>query len=398
MRRWRACTPVFARGTLPLAAARAAVLRRAADRLQARLPEFCALLVKEGHKTLGDAVAEVREAIDFCATTPSRREDKLATDSAAGSDRRAQHAAAARARRVRLHQPVELPARDLHRAGRGRAGVPATAVAAKPAEQTPCRGAGDGRACCTTPVCRPMRWCCCTVPAKRSAPRWSPTRAPPACASPARRPVAKSINRTLAAKDGPIVPLIAETGGINAMIVDSTALPEQVVDAVVQSAFRSAGQRCSALRLLCVHDSIADGVIEMMRGALHELSVGDPARLGDRRRSGDRRRGVRRARSPHRAAAPRGVAHRRRHIAGRDAPRLIAPVAFELPRIADLRQEIFGPVLHVVRWSGDVDARHRADQRARLRAHAAASRRASTAARSASRRSRASATSTSTAT
>ena len=78
----------------------------------------------------------------------------------------------------------------------------------------------------------------------------------------------KLINRALAAKDGPIVPLIAETGGINAMVVDSTALPEQVVDAVVQSAFRSAGQRCSALRLLCVHEGIADGVIEMIRGAL----------------------------------------------------------------------------------------------------------------------------------
>src|SRR4029453_17394521 len=83
----------------------------------------------------------------------------------------------------------------------------------------------------------------------------------------------------LAKKHGPLVPLIAETGGLNAMIVDSTALPEQVIDAVVQSAFRSAGQRCSALRLLCVHDGVADGVIAMLRGALHELQVGAPARL-----------------------------------------------------------------------------------------------------------------------
>ena len=73
------------------------------------------------------------------------------------------------------------------------------------------------------------------------------------------------------------MPLIAETGGLNAMIVDSTALPEQVIDAVVQSAFRTAGQRCSALRLLCVHEAIADGVIEMLRGALAELRVGDAA-------------------------------------------------------------------------------------------------------------------------
>ena len=91
--------------------------------------------------------------------------------------------------------------------------------------------------------------------------------------------VAKIINRALAAKDGPIVPLIAETGGINAMLVDSSALPEQVVDAVVQSAFRSAGQRCSALRLLVVHSAIADGVIEMLQGAAELLVAGNPADL-----------------------------------------------------------------------------------------------------------------------
>jgi RHH-type transcriptional regulator, proline utilization regulon repressor / proline dehydrogenase / delta 1-pyrroline-5-carboxylate dehydrogenase len=89
--------------------------------------------------------------------------------------------------------------------------------------------------------------------------------------------VAKIIQRALAAKDGPIVPLIAETGGINAMLVDSTALPEQVADAVVQSAFRSAGQRCSALRLLCLHEGIADAVIEMIQGAAKELRAAIPA-------------------------------------------------------------------------------------------------------------------------
>src|SRR5207302_4217550 len=88
--------------------------------------------------------------------------------------------------------------------------------------------------------------------------------------------VARSINRTLAAKDGPIVPLIAETGGINAMIADATALPEQVADDVVTSAFRSAGQRCSALRLLFVQDDVADRMIEMIAGAARELKLGDP--------------------------------------------------------------------------------------------------------------------------
>ena len=88
--------------------------------------------------------------------------------------------------------------------------------------------------------------------------------------------VARDINRVLAGKNGPIVPLIAETGGINAMIVDATALPEQVADDVVTSAFRSAGQRCSALRLLCLQDDVADRMLEMIVGAARELKIGDP--------------------------------------------------------------------------------------------------------------------------
>jgi RHH-type proline utilization regulon transcriptional repressor/proline dehydrogenase/delta 1-pyrroline-5-carboxylate dehydrogenase len=167
--------------------------------------------------------------------------------------------------------------------------------------------------------------------------------------------VARLINRALALKDGPIVPLIAETGGINAMIVDSTALPEQVVDAVVQSAFRSAGQRCSALRLLCVHEGIADGVIEMIRGALMELNVGDPALLATDVGP------VIDAEAFDGISAHIARLHTQATLIGESPiastfPRLIAPIAFELPRVADVTQEIFGPVLHVVRWGGEVDA------------------------------------------
>jgi len=166
--------------------------------------------------------------------------------------------------------------------------------------------------------------------------------------------VAKIIQRTLAAKDGPIVPLIAETGGLNAMIVDSSALPEQVIDAVVQSAFRSAGQRCSALRLLVVHEGIADAVIEMIRGALAELNVGDPALLAtdvgpviDAEAHANIGRHLERLQ---REAKPIGQTRVESAF-----PRLIAPSAFELARIGDLKEEIFGPVLHVVRWNGDVE-------------------------------------------
>src|SRR5262249_24772230 len=88
--------------------------------------------------------------------------------------------------------------------------------------------------------------------------------------------VARAINRALAARNAPIVPLIAETGGVNTMIVDATALPEQVTDDVVISAFRSAGQRCSALRLLCVQEDVADRIVEMIEGAAAELKLGDP--------------------------------------------------------------------------------------------------------------------------
>jgi RHH-type transcriptional regulator, proline utilization regulon repressor / proline dehydrogenase / delta 1-pyrroline-5-carboxylate dehydrogenase len=333
-------------------AARAAILRRAADRLQARLPEFCALLVKEGHKTLGDAVAEVREAIDFLRYYAEQAEDKLVTTLLPGPTGE-RNTLQLRGRGVFVCiSPWNFPL-AIFTGQVAAALVCGNTVAAKPAEQTPfvaqamvdllrdagvpadalvlLHGAGETVGAALVADARTAGVCFTGSTA-----------------------VAKSINCTLAAKDGAIVPLIAETGGINAMIVDSTALPEQVIDAVVQSAFRSAGQRCSALRLLAVHDSIADGVIEMMSGALHELSVGDPARLStdvgpviDDAAYEELNRHIERL---HREASFIGQAH-----AGRDAPRLISPVAFELPRIADLRQEIFGPVLHVVRWSGDAE-------------------------------------------
>jgi len=187
--------------------------------------------------------------------------------------------------------------------------------------------------------------------------------------------VAKIIQRALAAKDGPIVPLIAETGGINAMLVDSTALPEQVADAVMQSAFRSAGQRCSALRLLCVHQGIADSVIEMIQGAAHELVTGDPALLStdvgpviDQEAFENIQRHLQRLRATAKDChagleepAPdldpgASTSARQPWIPGQardDRHFFIPPQAFEVERIADVKQEIFGPVLHIVRWSGD---------------------------------------------
>ena len=175
--------------------------------------------------------------------------------------------------------------------------------------------------------------------------------------------VAKIINRALAAKDGAIVPLIAETGGINAMLVDSTALPEQVCDAVVQSAFRSAGQRCSALRLLCVHEAIADHVIEMIQGAARELVTGDPADLAtdvgpviDQQAFESIQMQLKRLNlesKPLLAVGSIALSAIDSGVSSSQAPvlaNLIQPQAFEVSAIADVKQEIFGPVLHIVRW------------------------------------------------
>ncbi len=330
---------------------RAALLRRAGDLLDARLPEYCGLLVKEAHKTLGDCIAEVREAVDFCRYYADQAEARLADQTLPGPT--------GESNLLRLHgrgvfvciSPWNFPLAIF--AGQVVAAlVSGNTVAAKPAEQTPAVAQrfvallhevgvpvdavallhGLGETVGAALVAHPHAAGVCFTGSTQ---------------------VARIINRTLAAKDGPIVPLIAETGGLNAMVVDSTALPEQVIDAVVQSAFRSAGQRCSALRLLCVHESIADGVIEMLRGALVELNVGDPALLAtdvgpvidDEAFTGISAH-VQRLRGSAKLLGETQVRSR--------FPRLVLPVAFELARIADLKQEIFGPVLHVVRWGGDV--------------------------------------------
>ncbi|WP_298834920.1 L-glutamate gamma-semialdehyde dehydrogenase [uncultured Piscinibacter sp.] len=350
MQRLHAAFPRW--NAVPLAA-RAATLRRAAAALDARLAEFCGLLVKEAHKTLGDCVAEVREAVDFLRYYADQAEVRLAVQTLPGPT--GEH------NELRLHgrgvfvciSPWNFPLAIF--AGQVAAALVAgNSVAAKPAEQTPfvaqrlvellheagvsddalmlLHGAGETVGSALVADARTAGVCFTGSTA-----------------------VAKLINRALAAKDGPIVPLIAETGGINAMIVDSTALPEQVVDAVVQSAFRSAGQRCSALRLLVVHEGIADAVIEMIRGAMAELVVGDPALLATDVGpviDAEAHAGI----SAHLERLQREATSIGQTPVSSTFPRLIAPAAFELAAIADVKQEIFGPVLHVVRWRGDIDA------------------------------------------
>ena len=329
---------------------RAAILNRAADALQAQLPHFCALLVNEAHKTWGDAVSEVREAIDFLRYYALEAQ--------------------------RLQTPTELPgptgeSNTLRLEGRGAwvcispwnfplaifmgqvsaALATGNTVLAKPAEQTP------GVALAAVQLLHR-----CGVPADALQLLHGPGEtvgaalvAQPGIAGvvfTGSTQVAKIIQRALAAKDGAIVPLIAETGGINAMLVDSTALPEQVADAVMQSAFRSAGQRCSALRLLCVHEGIADGVIEMIEGAAKELQAGttsdfatDLGPLIDAEAFEGIAQHVQRLHREAKALLPPAQPGA--------LPNLMPPQMFEVASIADVKQEIFGPVLQVVRWGGD---------------------------------------------
>ena len=165
---------------------------------------------------------------------------------------------------------------------------------------------------------------------------------------------ARLINRSLAERDGPIATFIAETGGQNAMFVDSSALPEQVVLDAVFSAFNSAGQRCSALRLLCLQDDIAPRVIELLKGHMQELTIGDPARLETDvgpaideearamlQKHVDSMSGQ--AETIYQCELPEGTVN----------GTFFAPVAMEIDDISKLKREVFGPVLHILRFKGN---------------------------------------------
>ena len=277
---------------------RAEILENAADRLEQRAAHFIALLQREGGKTLDDSVSEVREAVDFCRYYAARGRKLFGAGEEMPGPTGESNVLRLRGRGAFVAiSPWNFPLAIF--LGQVTAALMAgNAVVAKPAEQTPLIAAeavkllheagvpasalhlvqGDGKIGAALVAHPDVAGVVFTGSTE----------------------VARAINRALAAKDGPIVPLIAETGGINAMIVDATALPEQVADDVVTSAFRSAGQRCSALRLLFVQDDVADRMIEMIAGAARELKIGDPADPVDPCRAGDRRGGQAEARCAYR--------------------------------------------------------------------------------------------------
>ena len=327
--------------------ARSAALTRAGDALEKNRGRLIALLQSEGGKTLDDAVSEVREAVDYCRYYAVEARESLAPQTMPGPTGESD-TLRYRGRGVFVCiSPWNFPLAIF--TGQIMAALAAgNAVVAKPAEQTPLVAAEAVRLFHRAGIPATALH---LVPGDGTVGGFLVAHRDVAgVAFTGSTEVGRIINRTLAAKDGPIVPLIAETGGINAMIVDATALPEQVTDDVVTSAFRSAGQRCSALRLLCLQEDIADGVIDMVAGAAAELTVGDPRDIAthvgpviDAEAKDKLDRWI------------AGMAAQGRVFfrADRKVPRggtYVTPTIIELDRARDLKEEVFGPVLHVVRY------------------------------------------------
>lgn len=318
-------------------AERATVLRRVADLYEAEFGPIFALLAREAGKTLGDAVSELREAVDFLRhyadgvaglTAPARGvftcispwNFPLAIFTG-------QIAAALAAGNAVLAKPAEqtpliaaLAVGLMHRAG-----VPVTALQLLPGE-----GPVVGRMLTSDPR---VGGVCFTGSTE----------------------TAQMIRRAMADHLDPTAPLIAETGGLNAMLVDSTALPEQAVRDILASSFQSAGQRCSALRCLYVQEDVAGPVLEMLEGAMAELALGDPWNLAtdvgpviDAEAAGMIRDHIAKARAEGRVIS---------EMAAPEGGLFVGPAVIRVPGIATMGREIFGPVLHVATFRADqIDA------------------------------------------
>ncbi|MDO9411567.1 MAG: L-glutamate gamma-semialdehyde dehydrogenase [Pseudolabrys sp.] len=332
--------------------ARAAALARAGDLIEQHRGRLIALLQSEGGKTIDDCVSEVREAADFCRYYAAQAKHQLAPRDLPGPTGET-NTLRYRGRGVFVCiSPWNFPLAIF--TGQVAAALAAgNAVVAKPAEQTPLIAVEAVKLLHEAGV--PQSALHLVIGDGKVGGILTAHPDVSGIAFTGSTEVARLINRTLAASDGPIPVLIAETGGINAMIVDATALPEQVADDVVTSAFRSAGQRCSALRLLCVQDDVADRMLDMIEGAAAELKIGDPRDLSTHvgpvidAEARDKLESWIAAMDKRGAVRFRGVAP--------PGGLFVAPTIIMLDRARDLTEEVFGPVLHVVRWkAGELDA------------------------------------------
>jgi RHH-type proline utilization regulon transcriptional repressor/proline dehydrogenase/delta 1-pyrroline-5-carboxylate dehydrogenase len=330
---------------------RAGCLDRVAQLLEQHCEQLMGLIVAEAGRTLEDALSEVREAVDFCRYYAQQGRAGFATPLSLPGPTGEVNELSLHGRGVFLCiSPWNFPLAIF--TGQVVAALMAgNSVIAKPAEQAPLVAAlavslmleagippgvihllpGDGAAVGGA-----------LVGDHRIA----------GVAFTGSTATAKRINRQLAEREGPIIPLIAETGGLNVMIVDATALPEQVVDDVISSAFQSAGQRCSALRVMYLQEDIADAVIAMLRGAMSELALGDPASLAtdigpvidlDARQMLERHALRMRREATLLASFELEPRHRQGYF--------FAPCVYEITRLSQLPEEVFGPVLHIIRYA-----------------------------------------------
>ena len=335
------------------AAERAACLERAADLMTAQMPRLIAFCQREAGKSLADGVAEVREAVDFLRYYAARARADFGPPTALPGPTGERNEISLHGRGVFLCiSPWNFPLAIF--TGQVSAALAAgNAVIAKPAEQTGLVAAEAVRLLHRAGVPGDVL---------HLLPGDGPTIAAPLVSDPRVAGVAftgstetaRRINQSLAQREGAIVPLIAETGGQNAMLVDSTALPEQVVEDVLTSSFQSAGQRCSALRVLFVQSDVADKMLRMLKGAMAELVVGDPALLATdvgpvideearQMLEAHKAKMAREATLIHQVALPKDCAH----------GTFVAPAAYEISGIEVLQREVFGPILHVVRYRAD---------------------------------------------
>ncbi|MFZ9477730.1 MAG: L-glutamate gamma-semialdehyde dehydrogenase [Steroidobacteraceae bacterium] len=330
---------------------RAAILERAAELLEERRASFMALLVHEAGKTAADAIAEVREAADFCRyyALEARRLQGSATVLRGPTGETNELTLAPRGLIVCI-SPWNFPLAIF--AGQIVAAlVTGNTVVAKPAETTPRIALAFGALLHEAGI---------PADALHVLPMEGRAFGELALAHPALAGVvftgstatAQWLNRRLAAREGAILPLIAETGGLNAMVVDSTALPEQVVDDAIASAFGSAGQRCSALRLLCVQEESAERILEMLEGAMDALVIGDPAALDTDVGPVITAAAAQKLQAHVEHMATRHRLRKRCTLPAtlREPERYVAPTLIELTSVAELREEAFGPILHVVRY------------------------------------------------
>jgi RHH-type proline utilization regulon transcriptional repressor/proline dehydrogenase/delta 1-pyrroline-5-carboxylate dehydrogenase len=330
------------------AAERAAALERAADALEARMVELVSLIVREGGRTYADAVSEVREAADFCRYYALQCREHFGKEILLSGPAGERNQLSLHGRGVfACISPWNFPLAIF--TGQVAAALAAgNTVVAKPAEQTPRVGLMAVEILKASGVPAGAVHCVVGDGESVGAPLVRDARVA-GVAFTGSDQTARRINAALAARSGPIVPFIAETGGVNAMLVDASALPEQVVDDVVVSAFQSAGQRCSAQRILFVDEGAAPRVLQLLAGALAELKVGDPAEpdtdVGPVIDAAAREALLRHIERLRKTATLVGESK---------APQggnYIAPIAFEMKLEQLPTVEVFGPILHVCTYA-----------------------------------------------